>query len=57
MKPNYFNVVFHGEIAAGQNIEEVKRKLSALFKKDAAQIEIIFSSKPMVIKQETEIIS
>ncbi len=44
-----YNVVFQGEIAAGQNLKEVKGKLSSLFKLDENKIEKLFTGKPVTV--------
>ena len=47
-----YRVVFKGEAAQGQTIDDVKNRLGALLKKDAASIERYFSGKTIVLKKE-----
>ncbi len=46
-----FEVIFRGDIVAGQQLTAVKERLKALFKVDDARIEQLFSGRPEVIKK------
>lgn len=46
-----YDVVFSGELFAGTEPAEAKRRLAALFKSDAAAIERLFSGQPIVIRK------
>lgn len=46
-----FEVIFRGDIVAGQQLMAVKERLKALFKVDDARIEQLFSGRPEVIKK------
>ncbi len=46
-----FEVIFRGDIVAGQQLTVVKERLKALFKVDDARIEQLFSGRPEVIKK------
>jgi hypothetical protein len=48
------NVEFWGEIIIGQNIEDVKKKLSVLFKADRQTINQLFTGKPVIIKNNVD---
>jgi hypothetical protein len=45
-----YNVIFHGELAKGQNIEQVKKQLCALFKTDMKRIDQLFTNKTVMIQ-------
>ncbi len=50
-----YKVVFRGQIAPGQNIDNVKRKLAALYKGDMSKIERkFFAGKPVVVKSNLD---
>lgn len=51
MDPRLYDVLFSGELVAGTAPAEVKRRLAALFKSDAAAIERLFSGQTVVIKK------
>src|SRR3990172_7686944 len=50
MNDELYNIVFDGTILPGQSKEDVKKKLSTLFKIDQQKMESYFSSKPVVVK-------
>jgi hypothetical protein len=54
MDSKLYNVIFQGEIAEGHTIENVKRKLSSMFKLNAKQIEETFAGKPLVVKDHID---
>jgi hypothetical protein len=45
-----FEIVFRGDIASGADLGDVKKRLQALFKADAARIDRMFSGRPVVIR-------
>jgi len=47
-----YRVIFKGEIADGETIDEVKKKLAAIFKTDAAKIDKMFTGGPKVVKKD-----
>lgn len=50
-----FKIVFEGEIRPGEDAEQVKQRLAALFKVDYDRIERLFSGQPVVIKSVAEL--
>ena len=46
-----FDIIFEGHLKEGASLPDVKRKLSALFKLDAARVEQLFQRVPVVIKR------
>jgi len=51
MADSGFDIYFRGEVLPGQDIEQVKQKVAALFKADAAKLAQLFSGKVNVIKK------
>ena len=45
MEKDKYNLIFKGEIIEGAIIEDVKKKLASLFKKDAASAHINWSRR------------
>lgn len=54
MTPEYYNVVFYGEIAEGHNLEEVKSNLAKMFKLNATQVEQFFIRTPVAVKTNVD---
>lgn len=54
MSEELFEVAFSGEIIAGADIEQVKAKVAAMFKADAAKLQHLFSGKRVVIKKNID---
>ncbi|MDB4076302.1 hypothetical protein N9537_00555 [Porticoccaceae bacterium] len=52
-----FDVLFRGEIQAGQNVEQVKQRVGAIFKLDEAKLERLFSGQTPYLKRNTDITS
>jgi len=52
-----FDVLFRGEIQAGQNVEQVKQRVGAIFKLDKAKLERLFSGQTPYLKRNTDITS
>lgn len=50
-----FKIVFEGEIRAGEDLQEVKERLAALFKVDRGRIEPLFNGKQVVLKSVDEL--
>src|SRR5450759_3893091 len=46
-----YQIVFSGEVANGWEVDTVKRNLSTLFNADPEVIAMLFSGRPVVIKQ------
>ncbi|MDG2502307.1 MAG: hypothetical protein P8M77_07935 [Porticoccaceae bacterium] len=44
-----FDVLFRGEIEAGQNIDQVKKRVGAIFKLDKAKVERLFSGQTPIL--------
>lgn len=57
MSDERFDVVFRGDIAPGQVLLQVKQRLAALFKRELAQIEPLFSGAPVALKKDIDQIS
>lgn len=51
MSNERYNLVFRGDIVLGHNISDVKLRLGKLFKVNDAQLERLFSGRPVVIKK------
>ncbi|MBW2440562.1 MAG: hypothetical protein JRH12_08825 [Deltaproteobacteria bacterium] len=51
---NQYQLVFNGTISDGREIKEVKRNLASLFKTDAAKIDQLFASLPIVVKRDVD---
>jgi len=54
MSEELFEVAFSGKIIEGADIEQVKAKVAAMFKADAAKLEHLFSGKRVVIKKNID---
>ncbi|MDB9953687.1 hypothetical protein OAD57_09895 [Porticoccaceae bacterium] len=52
-----FDVLFRGEIQAGQNAEQVKQRVGTIFKLDEAKLERLFSGQTPYLKRNTDITS
>ena len=52
MSDQEFKIVFEGTIVAGQDLENVKKNLAALFEIDKEDIEPLFSGSQVVLKNE-----
>ena len=51
MEEKRYRVIFRGELAEGAQIDAVKEKLAAAFKKDPDSIEQLFSGEEKLIKK------
>lgn len=49
-----FNVIFRGKTAAGENPEDVKRKLEKILKIDAAAVDRLFVGDSVTIRQDAD---
>jgi|GEM_PF-4471614 len=54
MKNQPCNVVFDGTIEPGRDVDEVKKGLASLFKKDVSEISHFFSGDPVVMKKNID---
>lgn len=54
MSDPLFDVVFRGDIVPGQSLPQVKQRLAALFKRDAAQIDALFTGQPLALKKAVD---
>jgi len=54
MSDELFEVAFSGQIKDGAELEQVKAKVGAMFKADAAKLAHLFSGKRMVIKKNID---
>ncbi|VAW57929.1 hypothetical protein MNBD_GAMMA11-1420 [hydrothermal vent metagenome] len=54
MSDELYEVAFSGQIAEGADIEQVKTKVAAIFKADAAKLDQLFSGKRVVIKKNID---
>jgi len=50
-----YEVIFRGDVLAGQPVVEVKQRLGQLFNADAARIDQMFSGKPVVVKRNVDL--
>ncbi|MDN3640845.1 hypothetical protein QWY82_18745 [Simiduia curdlanivorans] len=57
MSDGRFDIVFRGDIAPGQVLPQVKQRLAALFKRELAQIEPLFSGAPVALKKDVDQLS
>ena len=46
-----YHVVFYGELAEGQQAEDVKSRLATMFRLSPKRIETVFDGKPLMIKE------
>ena len=51
MDTRRYDVIFNGELVEDSDPAEVRRRLAALFKSDAAAIERLFSGQAVAIKK------
>lgn len=51
MDANLYKLIFDGKIKEGEDLSQVKVRLAALFRVDAARIEHLFNNSPSVIKR------
>ena len=49
-----YRLIFTGEIAEGQHLAVVKRRLSAVLKLDDERVEMLFAGKPVVVKKAAD---
>jgi len=49
-----FDLVFRGDIAAGQKIMAVRERVQKLFKADDQQLERLFSGRPVTIRRDLD---
>lgn len=54
MSEELYEVVFYGEIVEGAELDQVKAKVAAMFKADAAKLAQLFSGKRVVIKKNID---
>ncbi len=54
MSEELFEVAFSGQIKEGADLQQVKAKVAAMFKADAAKLAHLFSGKRMVIKKNID---
>lgn len=54
MSDGLFDIVFRGDIAVGHTLPQVKQRMAALFKRDLAQIEPLFSGVPVPLKKSVD---
>lgn len=54
MSEECYEVIFRGDVLAGQSVIEVKQRLAQLFNADAARIDQMFSGKPVVVKRNLD---
>jgi hypothetical protein len=50
MSEECYEVVFRGDVLAGQSVMEVKQRLTRIFKTDVEHIDKMFSGRPFVVK-------
>jgi len=49
-----FDVLFRGDIVAGQSVGDVKERLAGLFKLEAAKVDQLFSGRPAAIRRNLD---
>jgi hypothetical protein len=54
MAEQRYHIIFKGEIAKGESIEDVKKRLASLFNIQASKVESFFSNHPIVIKKDVD---
>ncbi len=54
MSEELYEVAFYGEIVEGAELDQVKAKVAAMFKADAAKLAQLFSGKRVVIKKNID---
>lgn len=55
MTDNKYKVLCSGGVAEGENIDDVKARMAALFKTSVSKIEVLFQGKEAVIKRDVEL--
>jgi hypothetical protein len=50
----FYEVIFRGDLLAGQSVIEVKQRLAQLFNADATRIDQMFSGRPVVVKRNLD---
>lgn len=55
MSEELYEVAFYGEIVEGAELDQVKAKVAAMFKADAAKLAQLFSGKRVVIKKNIDL--
>ncbi len=51
---NRYNLIFEGRIMEGKSLEEVRKNLKILFKKDESSIERLFSGRKAILKRNAD---
>ena len=54
MSEKPYEVIFSGDVLAGQSVIEVKQRLAQLFNADDTRIDQMFSGKPVVVKRNLD---
>ena len=49
-----YDVIFEGQVASGQDVEVVKKKLAAVFKLDEQAVSRLFSGRPVFVKRDVD---
>ncbi|KTC37837.1 hypothetical protein AO269_14230 [Pseudomonas putida] len=49
-----YEIVFSGECVPGASLDQVKSNLATLFKADAQRIELLFSGRRLVLKNNLD---
>ena len=54
MNTSHYHVVFTGKIVEGHNIDDVKNKVSLLFRIGEEKIERLFSGEPILLRKNVD---
>ncbi|MEH6616490.1 MAG: hypothetical protein V7699_01480 [Porticoccus sp.] len=55
MSEECYEVIFRGDVLAGQSVIEIKQRLAQLFNAEAKRIDQMFSGKPVVVKRNLDL--
>ena len=55
MSDKRYGLIFKGDLSAGAQVDDVKKKLAAIFKTDISKIDRLFSGKRKVVKKDADL--
>lgn len=55
MSDSKYDIIFRGDVVAGNNIVEVKQRLAQLFKIDAAKVDALFTGRAVPLKRNVDL--
>jgi hypothetical protein len=57
MAEDRYNIVFSGELQSGADAAATRQKLAGTFRLDAAQLDNLFSGRPVVVKRDVDLLT